>query len=130
MVVEQKSGRSSSILVIDDNPQIRQLLSEYLTDKGFSVAIAETGMAGINQYAESEPDLIITDIVMPDMEGVELVKMIRERNQEIPIIVMSGGGSSCSPETYLKYARKFGASEQLAKPFELDVLLSLIRKYL
>jgi CheY-like chemotaxis protein len=113
----------TNVLVIDDDDEVRDFLVRLLKRRGYSVTGARNGEAGLASLAAESFALVITDIVMPDMEGLETIKRIRRGNPALPIIAISGGGSS--QIDYLKFARKFGANAALAKPFDPAELLDL-----
>jgi DNA-binding response OmpR family regulator len=113
----------TNVLVIDDDDEVRDFLVRLLARRGYSVTGACNGEAGLASLAAESFALVITDIVMPDMEGLETIKRMRRGNPAMPIIAISGGGSS--QVDYLKFARKFGADAVLAKPFDPDELLAL-----
>lgn len=120
---------SKSILVIDDEKPFRQLIVELLHIKGYTVYEAENGDYGLKEYKKHNPDLIITDLIMPDKEGIEFIQSIRNHNPNIPIIAMSGGNSDFSA-SYLRASQKLGANKVLSKPFESELLYSAIEELL
>lgn len=114
-----------SILLVDDDEQFRMMLSEALTGEGFMVREASDGRQGIKQYAERPTDLVITDLIMPEKEGLEMIVEIKLLNSEVKIIAMSGGGRGSS-QNYLKMAKALGAKLVLAKPFSHRQILEAI----
>jgi len=111
-----------SILVIDDDPLIRKTLSSYLSEKGFEVILAEDGEEGLKKYEESIPDLVILDIRLPDMGGLEVLCKAREKNKNVYIIIMTAYDDM---KTTVE-AIKLGAFEYLVKPLdyvELDLTI-------
>jgi DNA-binding response OmpR family regulator len=118
----------TNVLVIDDDDEVRDFLVRLLTRRGYSVTGARNGEAGLASLASESFALVITDIVMPDMEGLETIKRVRRSNPTMPIIAISGGGSN--QIDYLKFARKFGADAVLAKPFDPAELLELATRLL
>ncbi len=115
----------SAILVIDDDASVREVVSEMLRLEGHDVAIAENGREGIPMLARGQFDLVITDLIMPEKEGIETISEIRRTDKTIPIIAISGGGR-LGPGDYLETARYIGADATLAKPFARQELLSTI----
>jgi CheY-like chemotaxis protein len=117
------------ILVIDDDELLRRFVVALLERRHYTVESADSGETGIKLAAESEFDLVITDIVMPGIEGLETIKQIRRHKPDIKILAVSGGGSSKGD--YLHYAERLGANAALAKPFEpvefLDLVASLVK---
>jgi DNA-binding NtrC family response regulator len=119
----------SRILVIDDEAGIRGVLQTLLTREGHSVHCASDGAAGLAAFAEAKPDLVITDIIMPEKAGIEIIREIRDRDTAIPIIAISGGGRSGNA-SLLPIAAKFGATATLTKPFGASTLLETVRRVL
>ncbi len=127
---QREPGKTpSSILVIDDDAQLRGFLREVLDSAGYRVLEADNGNQGSQMYAEYRPDLVLTDIVMPEKEGMELIMELRQLNADLPIIAMSGGNAGFSG-SYLTAAGKLGANATLAKPFTASHLLTAIEKLL
>ena len=113
------------ILVVDDDPNICELVKIALSTKGFSVNIAQTGSEGIKEVAVFLPDLILLDMTLPDMEGVEVAKKIKsiEAVKKVPIIMMSGRGLSRGDVDPALFAGV------LNKPFSLTDLAKEAEKY-
>jgi two-component system response regulator AtoC len=103
-----------SVLVIDDDPLIRKTLSSYLSKKGFEALVAEGGEEGIQKYEEHIPDLVILDIRLPDVDGLEVLGRIREKNPNASIIIMTAYDDM---KTTIE-AIKLGAFEYLVKPLD------------
>ncbi|HDZ27162.1 hypothetical protein LCGC14_0696540 [marine sediment metagenome] len=103
-----------SVLVIDDDPLIRKTLSSYLSKKGFEALAAEDGEEGIQKYEEHIPDLVILDIRLPDVDGLEVLGRIREKNSNASIIIMTAYDDM---KTTIE-AIKLGAFEYLVKPLD------------
>ncbi len=111
------------ILVIDDDDSIRHLLREILEMNGHEVWDAADGRAGVSLYRRSPVDLIITDILMPEKDGVELIMELKEYFPEVRIVAMSGGGRGLDAAFNLRMAQDFGALRVLVKPFSsMDVV--------
>lgn len=122
-------NQRASILVIDDDPQLRGFLREVLDQEGYQVFEAENGNEGSSLHARHQPDLVVTDIVMPEKEGMELIRELRQEDPALPIIAMSGGNAGFSG-SYLAAAGKLGANLTLAKPFTASHLLAAIEELL
>jgi len=112
------------ILVVDDEPEITDLIKLMLSPIGYEVIKAGNGKKGLDVFNSENPDLVITDIVMPDMEGIELVRSLLKINQELPIIVMSGNPTGTK---FLKIAGILGAHSSINKPFSAEELVILIK---
>lgn len=117
------------ILVLDDDVMIRNLLSKILELSGHEVHLAEDGATALELYRSAEFDLIITDLFMPDKEGLEVIRELRQENPDVKIIAISGGGSLDSM-SFLEVARLIGAQHTLEKPFGPDELLEAIAEVL
>jgi CheY-like chemotaxis protein len=115
------------VLVIDDEEQVRTTLGFVLHDLGFTVLTAKNGREGLALAEAVRFDLVITDIVMPDIEGIETIMTLRRRRADLPIVAISGGGRSRGPD-YLEMAKGLGADATLAKPFGSDELKDAIAK--
>lgn len=111
----------ANILLIDDEEDIRLLVSSLLTKLGHHVRQAGNGVEGLQLYREHPADLVITDVVMPEQEGLSMILELRKMNPAARIIAMSGGFAH-DPKLYLNMAKKFGADRVLRKPFSLDEL--------
>lgn len=112
----------ADILVIDDDPQMRRLLTRILEGAGHTVREAENGRLGIEEFRRRRPALVISDIVMPDVEGIETILTLRREAADLPIIAISGG----SDPLYLQAAAKLGAAAALEKPIAAEELLDLV----
>jgi DNA-binding response OmpR family regulator len=117
------------ILLIDDDDELRSALRRTLERAGYEVVAAADGEAGMRALADTTVDLVLTDIFMPNMEGIETIRALRRHHPEVPIIAMSGG-TGFRAEDYLDVASSFGAIAVLAKPFESRELLAAIAKAL
>jgi DNA-binding response OmpR family regulator len=115
----------SAILVIDDDASVREVVSEMLRLEGHEVIIAENGRDAVPLLSARHIDLVITDLIMPEKEGIETISEIRRSDSRIPIIAISGGGR-LGPGDYLETARYIGADATLAKPFARQELLAAI----
>ena len=110
-------SRLSKVLVIDDDPVARMTLRAILEDEGYSVTCAEDGRRGLEAFRKLSPDLVVTDIIMPEKEGIETIRELQSIWPEGPIIAISGGGRTGNTD-YLRLARGMGANAVLMKPFE------------
>lgn len=117
------------ILVIDDEEPIRKLTMRVLEMEGYEVEAAANGQTGIKRFREKPADLVITDILMPDMDGLEVIQELRRLQPELKIIAISGGGTM-EAELALKLARRFGAGRILSKPFTIVALIDAVNEVL
>jgi len=118
------------IIVTDDDAMIRTMLSDALTSVGHTVFLAENGYQCLGYLKRSRPDLVLTDIFMPDKDGIETICEIHDRWPEIKIIAMSGGGSRPEAMDYLTAAEGFGAARILRKPFSVKQVLQMVDEVL
>ncbi len=116
------SAASLKILVIDDEPPIRKLLRMGLSTQGYEILDAPNGKTALS-LLDSKPDLVILDLGLPDIQGHDLLRMIRARNDSVPIVVLSSRGD----EAGKVQALDLGADDYVTKPFGMDELLARIR---
>lgn len=119
----------TKILVIDDDALVRDLIAHILEIAGYLPVLASNGREGIARFKSDEPALVITDILMPEKEGIETILDIRRLRQDVKIIAISGGGVSGAVE-FLDMAAKLGASAAIAKPFKPAALISMVAQLL
>ena len=117
------------ILVIDDEPAVRYAVTRILESNGFEVTTAPDGVRGMSQFHAWNPDLVITDLIMPEQEGMQTIKLIRQADRAVKILAISGGGRLVNVD-FLQVARRLGADEILAKPFDSRELLATVRRLL
>jgi CheY-like chemotaxis protein len=114
------------ILLVEDVEQLRTMLKLLLTSSGYEVWEAPNGRRVCDMHQQQNFDLVITDLVMPDIEGLGVIMDLRRIDPNVPIIAMSGGGQG-GGEEYLRIARKLGAQRTLSKPFENEQFLEAVR---
>lgn len=117
------------ILVIEDNEDMRGMLAMTLRHEGFEVAVASDGAVALEELARAPADLIVTDLFMPDKDGIETIEEIRRKHPGAKIVAMSGWQSLQGPD-YLDVARAIGAVGTLRKPFDPAELVRIIRQVL
>jgi CheY-like chemotaxis protein len=117
------------ILIIDDDVQILNMLRQILEREGYEVVSAINGNEGIRLYREKPTDLIITDLIMPEKDGIETIMELRRDFPDVKIIAISGGGRS-HPRPYLNSAKELGAQYAFAKPVKREELLKAVRELL
>jgi DNA-binding response OmpR family regulator len=117
------------ILVIDDEPEIRTILRQILEGAGYEVVDASNGWEGLRRYSEKPADLVITDLVMPEKEGIETIMELKRNFPGVKIIAISGGGH-VGPDKYLSLAGGLGALRTFAKPFNIKELLTAVQELL
>ncbi len=114
------------ILVIDDDTQIRLMITLALERDGHKVTAAGDGEEGLQLFLDDPPDLVITDIIMPRAEGLEVIKKMMQVVDDIPIVAMSGGGCSTTSGDLLPLAKLMGARATLTKPFTRAELMQAL----
>ena len=117
------------ILIIDDEPQIRSMLKLMLEREGYEVVEAPDGVEGIKIYRQNPADLIVTDLIMPNKDGIGMIIDLKKEFPDVNIIAMSGGGLN-KPEGYLKGAKKLGAACTLTKPIDREEMLRAVKDIL
>jgi len=129
----------ASILVVDDEIEVAEAIQSVLEHAGFAVVIANSAQSGLAAVEQQTFDVVVTDIIMPKVNGLELIRRLRAGYPRVRVIAISGGGSfgplSLKPEAisthaFIAAARDAGAEEVLTKPFDLEDLLSAVRRYL
>jgi CheY-like chemotaxis protein len=129
MVEESTAKWAACVLVVDDNDQVRGAIAHILEQAGYRVAVAPNAANAAALIADLRPDLVITDIFMPEGDGFEMMNAIRRHSASIPVIAMSGS-SATSGTDYLKLAAKFGAAAILYKPLGRGELLTAVTQAL
>jgi DNA-binding response OmpR family regulator len=117
------------IVVIDDEEPIRRVLRLALERAGYEVETASDGDVGIRYCRERDTDAVITDLVMPDKEGIETIQELRRDFPDVKIIAISGGGQ-ISPESYLSIAERIGADRTFEKPIDTKELVTAVGELL
>src|SRR5690606_36382101 len=121
------SDRSRRLLIIDDDPLERQSIATYLQDSGFEVVEAASGASGLVAIQEQAPELVITDLRMPDLDGLQVLQQLHEQRPDLPVIVISGAGVM----TVVVTALRLGARDYLIKPIlDMEMLVHSVRKAL
>src|SRR5580700_3896140 len=106
----------STILVVDDEPEIRELLGIILSGAGYSVEGAQDGMEASKMMLTKPFDVVVTDMLMPEKDGLEFIAELRKKHPAVRIVAMTGGGH-IGRDSYLRIARGFGAHVLMEKPF-------------
>ena len=113
------------VLLIDDEPMVRKIVRKMLERQGHVVVEAENGRIGLAELRKNSFDLVVTDIVMPQVEGLEVLMNVRQHHPSLPVVVMSGTGHALALKS-LELASKLGATAILQKPFASDALAQAI----
>jgi DNA-binding response OmpR family regulator len=117
------------ILVVDDDWQMREMMHQALARAGYDVVEAANGKIGMNIQRKNPADLVITDLIMPEKEGIETIRELRKDFPGLKIIAISGGGRA-GADGYLSVAKTIGADRTLSKPFDLKQILDTVEELL
>ncbi len=117
------------VLIIDDDEQIRVLLQQMMEWAGFDVLVAENGKVAMQMQSKQPVDLVITDLIMPEQEGLETISCLKKEHANIKIIAISGGGR-IGPEAYLPAALELGADRVFSKPFDVQEIVASVKELL
>ena len=117
------------VLIVEDDKELREMLKMMLLRKNFTVLEAENGKAAITHFKPTLTDIVVTDLIMPEEDGLKVVIKLRELKPSIKIIAISGGGK-VGPGSYLNLAKALGADAIYSKPFSLNDLVSKIEQLL
>lgn len=119
----------SNILLVEDEDLFAEMVRKALVTDGHTVVRARNGAEALHLYDPQTVSLVLTDLLMPDVDGMELIVKLQQRDPAVRIIAMTGGGR-CGADTYLPIAERLGAVKTLAKPFSIAVLASVIKECL
>jgi CheY-like chemotaxis protein len=115
------------ILVVDDDDSFRKMMCQTLTEMGYEVMEARNGKEAVQVYELCPSDVVLTDLIMPDTDGIETIREFRRIHSAVKIIAMSGGGW-VGTRNYLKAAKLLGADETLTKPFAKEDVAAMIER--
>jgi DNA-binding NtrC family response regulator len=116
----------AKVLVIDDEQGIRNLLDTLLSRKGYTVVLADGGRRGLELFRRERPDAVVLDLKMPEMDGMTVLTQLRNADQTLPVIILTGGGT---PETE-RQVYALGVSEFIEKEFSMDRLGDALKRLL
>jgi len=125
----RRGMKMALILIVDDDELVRTFLNRLMEKNGHQTLVAENGKKAVEQYQQNQPDLVITDIVMPEQEGIETILKLKRINPEVKIIALSGGGK-IPPSEYLRMATKLGAAKAFMKPIDNSRLMAAVDELL
>lgn len=124
------SGHAKSVLIVEDDAQIRAMLKETLDLEGYATQTAANGAEALAAYEKAPADLVITDIIMPEKEGLGLITDLKRLNPKVRIVAISGGAKDLEAGCNLELAGMFGAAKTFRKPLDLDKLLECLGEML
>ena len=113
-----KTENDKTILVVDDEQNMRVALYEALSRNGYQVSVAENGKMALDMLGRNLPDLVIADIKMPEMDGIEMLQRIRRQNINVPVLIMTGYATVATAVE----AMKLGICDYILKPFPVEVI--------
>ncbi len=116
-------------MIVEDQAEFREMLKEALLRRKYSIIVASDGKEAMLKFKASVVDLVVTDILMPEEDGLKVIMKLKEIKPGIKIIAISGGGKA-GPGNYLNLAKALGADDILSKPFSLNTLISRIEELL
>jgi CheY-like chemotaxis protein len=119
--------RTRKVLLVEDDPDLLMLLTTAFVREGFQTYCARNGRVGVEMLQTLKPDLMVTDIVMPEMEGIGTIMEARRVAPDTRVIAISGGGHYGRSQNFLVWAHELGADEVLAKPFRMSSLITAAR---
>ncbi len=117
----------ATVLIIEDDQEVRDYLVAVLSRAGHTVTAAGNGRDGVAAFREQPTQVVITDIIMPEKDGIETILDLRREHPDLKVIAISGGGRS-TPENYLHSARLLGADRAIRKPFKNEEILGAVRE--
>jgi two-component system chemotaxis response regulator CheY len=123
-------GKLATVLIIDDDELMRAVLTESFQSKGYVVRAAKNGQLGIDAYIEKPTDLVITDLFMPEKDGVEVVRSLIKHDPNVKILAMSGGDSAGGRKDVLEVLEDFGVKRTFGKPFKIAEVLAVAEELL
>lgn len=118
------------IIIIDDHAELRQTLREMFEEQGYEIIEAGAGREGIKLYRQSPADLVITNVVMPEMDGVEIIRELKRDFPDVRVIAISGDGKALDAHYCLAAMKALGAMYVFAKPFVKEELLRAVHELL
>lgn len=118
------------ILLIDDEEIVRETLTDFLVSAGHIVAQVENGKRALQLLEDTVYDLIIMDVFMPEVDGIELIQILAKKDNQPPIITISGGDGILPPNWSIKLTEVFGMAYSLTKPIDLNLFLSTVEQVL
>lgn len=117
------------VVIVEDDAFMGEFLSNELAGHGFAVHTAANGVQALESVDYSQVCAVVTDIFMPDMDGLELIRTLRKRYPQIPVFALSGGADLANKDDYLRFAKLFGAEDVFAKPVDVAALAARIKQH-
>ena len=120
------SSRRYRVLLIDDDELVRTVVRRFLERSGHLVSEASDGRTGLHEFTADAPDVVVTDLIMPGMDGLEVIAAMHRTNPQVPIVAISGGGKWLEAEGALSLAKYLGASAVFPKPLDMHAFLATV----
>lgn len=120
----------AKILIIDDDALFRGMLNDMLSSEGHEILEANDGESGSRLFSSDHPDMIVTDILMPEKEGLQTIRDIRKKSPDVKIIALTGGGTHPDGLSYLEMAQDLGADRTFPKPFRTSEFVRVVKELL
>lgn len=118
------------IMVVEDDDLVRGMLRQMMAREGYEVAARCNGREALQYFEQDRPNLVVTDLIMPEGEGIELIRQLRKKHPALKIVAISGGSRFITPDSQLTTAAHLGADLTFAKPLDRATFLGGIRKLL
>ena len=115
-----------TVLIIEDEAKLRRAVAAYLEDSGYLIVEAANGREGIEQFSKNKPDAVLTDLRMPEMNGIEVVTWLQQNSPQTPVIVISGTGDQHAVETALAAGAKMYLTKPINDLAELDTAIKSV----
>jgi len=116
------------ILIVEDDAELREMIKTALVRRKFTIMEASNGKEAVTHFKSLVTDVVITNIIMPEEDGLGVIMKLKAIKPKIKIIAMSGGGKA-SPRHYLELAKALGANATITKPFQINDLISMVEKF-
>ena len=123
-----EANNHKTILIVDDSKTIRAILKDFLKDQPYRLLEASNGVEALNEMNDAAVNLVITDIMMPEMNGFKLLENIKEKHKGVDVIAMSGVGGRSTADSVLRGLNRLGVRNTLTKPFSKAELLRLVSR--
>jgi YesN/AraC family two-component response regulator len=116
------------VLIIDDEPLLSDMLKQMLEIEGYETYTAGNGKEGLSVFNQRDPDIVVTDIIMPEKEGLELIQILKGQKPSLKILAISGGSFHINVSDVLKMAKALGANQTLSKPIRRKEFIDAVNK--
>ena len=118
------------VLIVDDEQMLREMLQQMLDIEGFETFTASNGSEALSVFKQCDPDVVVTDIIMPEKEGLEIIQILKGKKPNLKILAISGGSYNINVSDILKMAKALGANQALSKPIRRKEFIDTINNLL